>query len=98
METLSKLSLISATKNAVHCDIEDEIVILSMEDEVYYGLNPVGAFIWNLIQEPKTMHEIERAILEEYDVEEETCKIDLKEIIKKLMDKGLVEVKDENTI
>ena len=98
MKTLSKLSLISATKNAVYCNVGDEVVILSMEDEFYYGLNPVGAFIWNLIQEPKTIDEIEKAILNEYDVEEETCNNDLKEIIKELMDKGLVEVKNENTI
>lgn len=98
MKMLSKLSIISATKNAVHCDVGDEVVILSMEDETYYGLNPVAAFIWNLIQEPKTMDEIKRAICEEYDIEEETCNKDLKEIISDLINKGLIEVKDENNI
>jgi hypothetical protein len=69
-----------------------------MKDEFYYGLNSIGAFIWNLVQEPKTLNEVERAILNEYDVEEETCYNDLKEIIKDLMDKGLIEVKNENSI
>lgn len=89
---LSDLSVISVTKEAVHCDVEDEVVILGLKDGVYYGLNPVGAFIWNLIQEPKTVAEIRGAVLEEYDVEKEVCEKDLMELLTELSDKGLIEV------
>ena len=92
---LSDLSVISITKDAVHCDVEDEVVILGLKDGVYYGLNPVGAFIWNLIQKPKTVAELRDAVLEEYDVSEEVCNSDLQELLTELSDKGLVEV--ENT-
>ncbi|MCZ3364275.1 MULTISPECIES: PqqD family protein [Methanobacterium] len=91
---ISDLSVISVTKEAVHCDVEDEVVILGLKDGVYYGLNPVGAFIWNNInQEPKTMAEIRDAVLEEYDVSEEVCEKDLMELLTELSDKGLIEVK-----
>ena len=89
---LSDLSVISVTKDAVHCDVEDEVVILGLKDGVYYGLNPVGAFIWSLIQEPKNVYEIRDAILEEYDVSREVCETDLMELITELSDKGLVEI------
>ncbi|MEL7669270.1 PqqD family protein [Methanobacterium sp.] len=92
---ISDLSVISVTKEAVHCDVEDEVVILGLKDGVYYGLNPVGAFIWNIIiQEPKTVAEIRDAVLEEYDVSEEVCEKDLVELIAELSDKGLVEVEE----
>lgn len=91
---LSDLSVISVTKDAVHCDVEDEVVILGLKDGVYYGLNPVGAFIWNLIQKPKTVAEIRDAVLKEYDVEKEVCENDLMELLTELSDKGLVEVKE----
>ena len=90
---ISDLSVISVTKEAVHCDVEDEVVILGLKDGVYYGLNPVGAFIWNtIIQEPKTVAEIRDAVLEEYDVEKEVCEKDLMELLTELSDKGLVEI------
>ena len=92
---LSDLSVISVTKEAVHCDVEDEVVILGLKDGVYYGLNPVGAFIWNLIQEPKTVAEIRDAVLEEYDVEKEICENDIMELIAELSDKGLVDVEEK---
>jgi len=41
-----------------------EAVILDLKSGVYYGLNDVGTRIWHLIQEPKTLNEIQDAILE----------------------------------
>ena len=92
---LSDLSVISVTKEAVHCDVEDEVVILGLKDGVYYGLSPVGAFIWNLIQEPKTVAEIREAVLDEYDVEKEVCEKDIMELIAELSDKGLVDIEEK---
>lgn len=86
------LSIITVTKEAVHCDLEDEVVILGLKDGIYYGLNPVGTFIWNLIQKPITVKEIKEALLEEYDVDEETCENDLKELLEDLIDKSLIDV------
>ncbi len=92
MKKILGSSVISVTKDAVHCEVEDEVVILGLKDGVYYGLNPVGAFIWNLIQEPKTVAEIRDAVLEEYDVSEKVCENDLMELLTELSDKGLVEI------
>jgi len=95
MEELSGSSMISVTKEAVHCDVEDEVVILSMKDGVYYGLNPVGAFIWNQIQKPKRVDKICDSIMGEFDVGREECEADLMELLSELLDKGLIEVSDE---
>ena len=94
MKKISESSVISVTKEAVHCDVEDEVVILGLKDGVYYGLNPVGAFIWNFIQDPKTVVEIRDAVLEEYDVSGEVCENDLVELFTELLDKGLIEVEE----
>ncbi len=44
---------------------------------VYYGLNAVGASIWNLLQQPRTVSEIRDAILGEYEAEPQQCERDL---------------------
>lgn len=92
MNKLTPSSIISVTKEAVHCDVEDEVVILSMKDGIYYGLNPVGAFIWNQIQKPKKVGEIRDSILEEFDVSKDECESDLFELLNELMENKLIEV------
>jgi hypothetical protein len=62
---------------------------------VYYGLNSVGASIWNLIQEPRTINEVRDAILAQYEVEPEQCDRDIKALLEELEAEGLIEVRNE---
>lgn len=91
----SGYSSIVATKNQVSSDLGGEAVILDLKSGVYYGLNDVGTRIWNLIQEPKTLNEIQGAILEEYEVEPDCCADELLALLQKLLAAGLIEVSDE---
>lgn len=88
-------SSVVATKEQVSSDLAGEAVILNIKSGVYYGLNAVGARIWNLIQEQKTVKEVRDTILAEYDVEPEQCDRELLEILQQLESEGLIEVKNE---
>ncbi|MDY9922932.1 PqqD family protein [Methanobacterium sp.] len=90
---LSGSTIVTVNKDYVYCNVEDEMVLLGMEDGIYYGLNPVGAFIWEQIKEPKTIDEVRDAILAEYDVEKGECERDLMELLQELAEKGLIHVK-----
>lgn len=95
MGTISGHSKVVVAKDQLSCDLSGEAAILNLKNGVYYGLDPVGARIWNLIQEPKTVNEIRDAILEEYDVDPDLCESDLFKLLQKLAEEGLIEVKDE---
>ena len=97
MNSIMKDSIISATKEQVSCDLAGDTAILDLKSGQYYGLNPVGARIWNLIQEPKTVADVLRVIVDEYDVEASSCERDLVKLIEELQGKGLVEIKDAPT-
>jgi len=92
---LSGSTLITVSKDYVYCNVEDEMVLLGMEDGIYYGLNPVGAFIWEQIKELKSINQVRDAILAEYEVEKVECERDLHELLRVLVEKGLVEVKGD---
>jgi hypothetical protein len=83
-------STIVAIKRQVSCDLAGEVVILSLKEGIYYGLDPVGARIWSLIQEPRTVAEVREAITNEYQVDPEQCKRDLLELLQQLEDNGLI--------
>jgi len=90
--TLSPSSVIVATPHQVSSDLMDEAVILDMSSGTYYGLNAVGASIWQLIQAPKTVNQVQEALLEEYEIDADTCEGDLLTLLNNLQDKGLIEV------
>jgi len=85
-------------KEQVSCDLGGEAAILNLKSAVYYGLDPVGARIWNLIQEPKRIKEIYEILLKEYNVEPGRCERDLLALLEKLVEEGLIEVKDESRL
>jgi len=85
-------STIMIAQDVVSCDLVEEAAILNLKDGVYYGLNPVGARIWNLIQKPVKVRDILEVLLEEYDVEKEVCQNDLMELLGQLLDKELVKI------
>jgi hypothetical protein len=87
-------STVVAAKDQVSCDVAEEAVILDLEAGAYYGLNSVAARVWNLIQKPKTVHEILDTILEEYDVAPDRCERDLLALLRDLAAKELIKVKD----
>jgi len=84
-----------AVQDQVSCDLGGESVILSLKAGVYYGTNPVGTFIWNLIQKPIRISLLRDRILEEYQVEPGQCERDLFALIEDLLDHGLIECTDE---
>jgi hypothetical protein len=95
---ISEHSIVMVSKDQVSSDLEEgEVAILNFKSGTYYGLNAVGARVWNLIQEPKTIGEIRNVLANEYNVEPERCEHDLLALLQRLANEGLVEVRDEPT-
>lgn len=94
MSCLTDRSVVVATQHQVSSDLGGEAVILDLDSGVYFGLNQVGAVIWSLLREPRTLAEIEGAILAEYEVESARCRADLLRLLGELEAERLVEVRD----
>jgi hypothetical protein len=94
---LSVHSIVIATPEQVSCPLGEESAILNLKNTVYYGLNPVGARVWNLLQQARTVGELRDAILDEYDVEAGRCESDLLELLEKMRSEGLIQVRSAAT-
>jgi hypothetical protein len=95
--TFSASSVVVAVPDQVSCDLAGEAAVLSLKSGTYYGLNPVGARIWSLLQQSRTVGEIRDAILAEYEVEPRRCEEDLFTLLDQLAAEGLIVVRDEAT-
>jgi hypothetical protein len=68
-------------------------VLYSTEEEVYFGLNPVGVRVWELL--PPVQHSLDdvcRLIAADYaDVPEDVIRADVSELLEELTKLGLVQ-------
>jgi hypothetical protein len=85
-------SRIAVSADQVSCDLAGEVAILNLKNSVYYGLDPVGASVWNLIQQPKTFAEIRDALLGIYEVDSAQLESDLQVLLGELSEQGLIDI------
>lgn len=72
--------------------VGDENVILDLANGTYYGLDPVGARIWQLMAEGQTIEQICEATLAEYDATREDIERDVLALVQTLTERQLVSV------
>ena len=72
--------------------VGDEPVILDLASGTYYGLDPVGARIWQLMTEDQTLAQLCTVMLDEYEVAQEDIERDVLALVQTLLDKQLVSV------
>lgn len=71
--------------------IDEEIVLLNLNGGLYYGLEPVGSRIWELLlEEPRTLDSLTEMLMDEFDVEEARCRQETAKFLETLVEKGLL--------
>jgi hypothetical protein len=71
-------------------EVDDEMVMMSLASDAYFGLDDIGTRIWALLEKPITLGEVCRALQGEYDVTPEQCARDVLLFVTELAEKGLV--------
>lgn len=73
--------------------VAGETVILNHNKGAYYGLDEVGVFIWDELEKgPQTIDSLCDAVMDEYNVDKDTCVTDIDLLLKDLIAEKLVEV------
>lgn len=96
MSTVTMRDFVVAASEQISSDLGGEAVILDLEAGVYYGLDAVGARVWELLQQPRAVAGLRDAILAEFDVEPERCERDLLALLQELAANRLIQVSHED--
>lgn len=88
---LTREIIVVASGDQVSRTVGEEAVILG--DGKYFGLNPVGTRVWSLIQEPRVISDVCDTIQAEYEIDAETCQRDVIDLLERLAEEKLVEVR-----
>jgi hypothetical protein len=75
-------------------EIDGELVILDLEADLYFSLNPVGESVWKAVKDGAALEGIVDRVLAEFEVERERAEADVIAFLEDAVDRGLL-VKDE---
>lgn len=70
--------------------VGDEAVLLDLASEKYFGLNPVGRRIWELLDAHTTLADVHRLLCNEFDAPPDRIQADLLTLAAALVDAGLL--------
>jgi hypothetical protein len=71
-------------------ELQGEAVLLNLNTGVYFGLDPVGTRIWQLLQEDGALPTVAEALLREFDVAPEELTRDLLDLVCRMRQEGLL--------
>ena len=91
-KNISTESIVNWIEDIVASDIDNEKVMMSVEKGNYYGLDPIGSRIWDLMEKPVKVADLIDTLLLKYDVERETCKQDVIVFLEELRKEGILQV------
>jgi len=81
-----------AAQDTVYRQLEGEAIVLDLNSGVYFGLNPVGSRIWELLQNAVTVRGVCDQMEREFAVDRAVLERDVVALVGRLLDKGLVEL------
>ena len=71
--------------------IDEEAILMSFEAESYFSLNPIGSRVWDLLsKQAATIDELIVLLMEEFEVDETTCREDVQHFIDDMSTKKLI--------
>jgi hypothetical protein len=83
---------VEISSSVIYRDVSGEVVLLNLQSGVYYGLDPVGSRMWQLLMEQRPLDDVCSVMLEEYEVTADVLRADLSKLVDELASKGLVTV------
>lgn len=72
--------------------VRDEMALLNLDTGVYFGLDEIGARMWELLAERGSLQAVAECMEQEYEVAAEQLRQDLLRLAEELRAKGLIEL------
>ena len=73
-------------------EVGGEAVLLNLASERYFGLDPIGTRIWNLLGTDTRLQHAHAALCADYDVDPARLETDLLTLVGQLAEAGLIKV------
>ena len=90
MSSIESSTIIRRNDEVLFGDLDDEIVMMSVEKGCYYSLDLSATRIWELLEEPATLRSLCDQLVKEYEIDPETCQRDVIAFLDKLQEQEII--------
>ena len=66
-------SLVARNEEPIAVEVDRSVVMMSLDQGMYFGLEGTGPRIWALLEQPKTVQQLCDDLMLTFDVDRETC-------------------------
>lgn len=70
--------------------VDEETLILDLDSNHIHQLNPTASFIWELCDGKMSVDRLTELFAENYEIDVETARVDVRNVVKQLLDLGLI--------
>jgi hypothetical protein len=67
-------------------------VVLNLDTNAYARLNSTGRWVWEKLDRPQTLESLARELAAEFGIDSERARADVREFVRGLLERGLVEL------
>jgi hypothetical protein len=92
---VTEQSTVVVTPGLTAADLGGEAVVLDHNTGRDYGLNELGARIFELARKPRSVERIMQALLQEYEVEADKLRVDLLAFLHEMEQRNLIKATDD---
>ena len=85
-------SKVRVPEDVLVAQLDGESVLLNVKSAYYFGLDEVGTRIWDLLVSSESIQRAYESGLAEFDVEPDSFRTDMAELLDSLVGQGLLEV------
>jgi hypothetical protein len=93
---LAEDSRLRLAGESVWSRLGEDVVILDLASSSYLGLENVGATVWDMLAEPRSVGELETDLAAVYEVDPRDLSRDLRPFLEDLVARGLLVLDDED--
>ena len=83
-------SVVARNEDIFAGQIDDELVMVSIESGNYFVLNLTARRIWDLLESPLSISEICDKLMEEYEIDPQNCQAEVLQFAEKLLSKHII--------
>ncbi|MGY8825389.1 MAG: PqqD family protein [Candidatus Latescibacterota bacterium] len=85
--TLTVHSTVSRSADYVTNEIDGDLVMMSISEDAFFGLNAVGAAIWDFLAKPASIEAIISHVLDHFETSEQQCQTDVLSFVGEMVEK-----------
>jgi hypothetical protein len=88
-------SVVVRSEGLITSNLDGEVVMMSIDQGKYYGLDPIASQIWELLETPCSIRTLCDQLLTRYDVEREQGEKDVLAFCQQAREQDIIQVIEE---